>query len=250
MKVAAFQAPLLPAGTMPDLTPVVEHVRWCEAHGVRLLCCPEAFLGGLADYAPDPSAMAFDVSEGRLTAVLAPLAGPVAIILGFTERDGTALYNSAAVLHHGQIVGVYRKRHPAVRRSIHRAGTDLPVFALAGLTFGIQICHDSTFAEDARHLVALGAQVLFVPTNNALPRDRADLADAALASDRARAQETGRWIVRSDMAGTTEHFASRGSTSISAPDGQTVGALSPYEVGLVVADISVGDALVGRPKAS
>jgi hypothetical protein len=29
-------------------------VRWCEAEGVSILCCPEAILGGLADYSTDP----------------------------------------------------------------------------------------------------------------------------------------------------------------------------------------------------
>ena len=49
MKVAAYQAPLLPAGSMEALGLIRDRVKWCETEGVDILCCPEAVLGGLAD---------------------------------------------------------------------------------------------------------------------------------------------------------------------------------------------------------
>jgi 5-aminopentanamidase len=49
MKVAAYQAPLLSAGSMEALELIGDRVRWCETEGVDILCCPEAVLGGLAD---------------------------------------------------------------------------------------------------------------------------------------------------------------------------------------------------------
>ena len=47
----------------------------------------------------------------------------------------------------GSCVGIYRKRHPAIRRSIYAAGTELPVFRRDDLTFGIVICNDSNYGE-------------------------------------------------------------------------------------------------------
>ena len=49
MKVAAYQAPLLPGGSMEALKLIRDRVEWCETEGVDILCCPEAVLGGLAD---------------------------------------------------------------------------------------------------------------------------------------------------------------------------------------------------------
>lgn len=54
MRVAAYQAPLLTAGSMDALSLIRKRVEWCEAAGVTLLCCPEAILGGLADYGENP----------------------------------------------------------------------------------------------------------------------------------------------------------------------------------------------------
>lgn len=134
MKVAAYQAPLLPAGSMEAVDLIRERIAWCEADGVEILCCPEAVLGGLADYAADPAAFAVSVESGQLAEVLAPLASDtVTAIVGFTEVSGDgALYNSAAVLHQGAVAGVYRKRHPAIRKSVYQAGDESSVLPSAG----------------------------------------------------------------------------------------------------------------------
>src|SRR5689334_23212284 len=98
MKIAAYQAPLLPCGSMAAIELIREQVRFCESESVSILCCPEAILGGLADYASRPIDFAIDVERGQLAAVLAPLASSVVTsIVGFTEVAGGKLYNAAAV---------------------------------------------------------------------------------------------------------------------------------------------------------
>jgi predicted amidohydrolase len=67
----------------------------------------------------------------------------VTTILGFTEVDRGRLYNSAAVCHRGSVAGIYRKRHPAINRSVYDAGEATPVFTVGTFTFGILICRDS-----------------------------------------------------------------------------------------------------------
>jgi predicted amidohydrolase len=89
MKIAAYQAPLLPAGSMAALELIRARVRWCETEGVDILCCPEAVLGGLADDAESPRDFAIGVESGQLQALLAPLASKsVTAIVGFTEAAG------------------------------------------------------------------------------------------------------------------------------------------------------------------
>ena len=89
MKVAAYQAPLLPGGSMEALELIRDRVKWCETEGVDILCCPEAVLGGLADDAECPVDSAIDVESGQLEVLLAPLASKsVTAIVGFTETVG------------------------------------------------------------------------------------------------------------------------------------------------------------------
>ena len=166
MKVAAYQAPLLPSGSMESLDLIRHRIKFCESDGVEILCCPEAILGGLADYAKNPDGFAIRVDSGELNRVLRPLASDtVTSIVGFTElASGGRLFN-AAVFHRGSVLGVYRKLYPALRKSVYEAGQEIPVFQVGDLIFGIAICLDSNYLELARIVAASGATALFVPTN-------------------------------------------------------------------------------------
>jgi len=243
MRVAALQSPLRPPGDLEAaLAALREQVLRCEALDVNILCCPEGILGGLADYAPDPHAIAIDTAD--LASRLESLSSnQVTTIAGFTERDERGrLYNSAAVVHRGAIAGVYRKRHPAINRSLYDAGTTAPVFTVGSLTFGIVICRDSTFRDPSRTMALGGAAVLFAPTNNGLPHDRAhaELAAAARHDSVARAVENRMWVVRADVCGRTPELESHGSTAIVDSDGVILGATQPFESGLIVADVDAG----------
>lgn len=253
MRIAAFQSPLRPPGAVDAaLAALRDQVLRCEALGIDLLCCPEGILGGLADYAPDPHAIAIDTPD--LAARLEPLASnQVTTIAGLTERgERGRLYNSAVVLHRGSIVGVYRKQHPAINRSVYDAGTTAPVFTVGALTFGIVICRDSTFRDLARTMALGGAAVLFVPTNNGLPHDRAhaELVAAARADSVARAVENRMWVVRADVCGRTPALESRGSTAIVDGDGVILRATQPFESGLIVADLDDGHPSAVLPGAA
>lgn len=215
-------------------------VKECEANGVSILCCPEAILGGLADNAPDPGA--FAIAANQLDAVLAPLASDsFTTIVGFTELSGDGrLYNSAAVFKRGSIAGVYRKVHPAIRRSVYAPGTGTSVFHVGGLTFGIVICYDSNFPELARSIRAQGAAALFVPSNTGLPHARAypELVSESRNADIARAIENSMWVIRADVAGRTDALMSYGASGIVDPSGCVVRTARLLSDDLIVAEVA------------
>jgi predicted amidohydrolase len=243
VRVAAYQAPLLPSGAIDTALALVrERVRSCERDGVEILCCPEAMLGGLADYAEQPIALAIDAKRGQLEDVLAPLASEtVTTIVGFTEIEGAALYNSAAVFDRGAVVGVYRKHHPAIHRSVYSAGGGSPVFTIGELTFGIVICRDSCFDEPVCTMIKRGATAIFLPTNNALPpaKGGSRLVDEANTTDAARARTDGVFVIRADVAGRDGPLISYGSSGIVDPDGRVLQSARSLEPGLLVAEVGV-----------
>jgi predicted amidohydrolase len=246
MRVAAYQAPVAATRSMSGIDVVREQVDRCESAGVGILCCPEAILGGLADYAEDPRSVAIGVENGQLNDVLRPLASNrVTTIIGFTEIDRAgALFNSAAVLHRGTVIGVYRKHHPAINRSVYAAGASTPTFSVGTLTFGIIICRDSTFAEPARTIASQGATVLFVPTNNALPAEKggAQLVADARRCDIERATENRVTVIRADVAGHAGHLVSYGSTGVVGPDGTVLARAAELVPELVIAEVGHGEA--------
>lgn len=240
MKVAAYQAPLLPGGSREAVDLIRRQVNWCESHGVAILCCPEAILGGLADHAADPREFAIDAHGDQLVRSLAPLASDtVTTIVGFTEVTGTGrLYNTAAVFHRGSVIGLYRKLYPAINRSIYAAGDRMPVFQIDGLTFGIMICNDSNYPEPARMMAEQGATALFIPTNNGLPPEKADVAAHARKVDIALAIEHGVFVIRADVAGRADGMVSHGSSGIVDSRGR-LQSTQPLTEELLVADLEV-----------
>jgi 5-aminopentanamidase len=239
--VAAYQAPLLPIGSMHAVCHIQKRVRLCESMGVSILCCPEAVLGGLADYSDDPRRFAIGTQNGRLEEVLQPLASnTVTTIVGFSElADGDRLYNAGAIFERGSITGLYRKVHPAITRFVYEAGSATPVFQIGGLTFGILICNDSNFPDLHGHMASRGATALFIPTNNGLPRSRssAALMTEGRASDVARAVENNTWIIRADVAGKTDALLSYGSSAIVDPRGTIVKAARELSEDFLIAEI-------------
>jgi predicted amidohydrolase len=247
MKVAAYQASLKARSNREVIDLLRKQVDHCESIGVEILCCPEAVLGGLADYSTAPTATAIDVERSQLSDALAPLrSDTVTTIVGFTEIDRSGrLYNSAAVFHRGSVIGVYRKHHPSMNRSVYAAGDATPVFTVGALTFGIIICRDSNFAEPARTMVGKGARAFFVPTNNGMPplKGGPELIMEARNADIVRARTYQVSVIRADVAGRAGGLMSYGSSGIVDQGGIVLGSAKPLVPDLVVADIEVAPPL-------
>lgn len=243
VKVAAYQMPVGACYGRDALARVRERVRECEDAGVRLLCCPEAALGGLADYVDAPDDIAVPSDPRAIAATLRPLASKtVAVVVGFTERDDAGrYYNAAAVCVGDTIAGIYRKHHPAIRQSRYSEGTELPVFHVDGMPIGILICRDSTSAPLWERLAQRGAQLLCIPTNNAMPTDRGgrQLVQEVRKLDAHQAMRLGVSVVRADVVGATRGLASAGSSRITRSDGASVGANGSDDGELIVVELPV-----------
>jgi predicted amidohydrolase len=242
MRVAAFQMPVEACYSTDAVAHLSARVRECERAGVHLLCCPEAALGGLADYVDSTDEIAIPADREVIATRLRPLASvSVTVVVGFTERDVDGrYYNSAAVYSGGAVVGIYRKHHPAIRRSRYSPSTEAPVFNVEGVTIGILICRDSTDMQLVATLVDQGAQVLCIPTNNAMPPDRTGpgFLDEIRALDADIAATFCIPVIRADVVGKTRGLVSAGASTITQPSAHQLGANGDEDGELIVAELS------------
>jgi 5-aminopentanamidase len=215
----------------------------CEREGVDVLCCPEAFLGGLAHESDGQSPREVAVSTAQLRHILDPLiASPVASVVGFTERaqDGR-LFSSAVFVADGLIQAVYRKVYPGYRTAIC-AGAELPVFRFRDTVLGIMICNDLWYVEPARILAGKGAALILVPTNSGhLVKNETSrhgrLQTRGQTLPVARAVDNTVAIVVADIAGEQQDRVALGSSRIVDPDGAVLISSDPQTIGLVIADV-------------
>ena len=96
----------------------------------------------------------------------------IAVVVGFPERDGNSLYNSAVVLHQGSILACYRKQmlpNYGVfdEQRYFSAGTQPSVFEFNGVFIGLTICEDVWKSGIIDETKQAGAELLL--TLNASP---------------------------------------------------------------------------------
>jgi predicted amidohydrolase len=240
VRVAACQTPEI----LGDVDGAVRCIRrFCELGAgecADLLLFPECFLQGYLPAEAHVSRHALSLDSTAFRSVAAKLADIEAVlVVGMIERSDTRLYNSAVVLEHGQVRGVYRKTHLTPGEAAFSEGSEYPVFQVKGLKYGINICYDTQFAEAAEPIAAQGARALLVPAQNMLRRGAAETWKYKHNQIRAeRVRETGMWLVSADVTGErgASHIGYR-PTSIMDASAVVVAQVPLLETGLAVASI-------------
>jgi predicted amidohydrolase len=211
-----------------------------EREGADLLLFPECFLQGylvteahLLRHALDLRSAQFRSAAARLAAVR-----PV-LVIGVIERYGGRLFNSAVVLDHGQVAGVYRKTHLTPGETLFSPGSAFPVFDVRGLRYGVNICSDTRFPAAAARVAGQRARALLVPAQNMMARRAAETWKHRHHQIRAeRVRETGLWLVSADVTGERgDTHVAYGPTAVIAPSAEVVAQVPLMETGMVIARI-------------
>ncbi|GAB2671287.1 nitrilase family protein [Saccharopolyspora gloriosae] len=143
-------------------------VRGAAARGADVIVLPELVTSGYRlNSTAEARSVAIDPDDPLLTEW--GRAAPHSVVVGgFCERgpDGH-LYNSAAVLDHGELIAVYRKTHlwDEEKLLFTPGDTPPPVLKTSHGRIGVLICYDLEFPELTRKLALHGADLLAVPTN-------------------------------------------------------------------------------------
>ena len=210
-----------------------------QLHGAELLVAPELALPG---YGAGPAITAPRRSRRRSAGREAPApscaeATGIAIIAGFAERDGDAVYNSALFVAPGGARHVYRKSHlyGDYERALFAAAPPAAVtLDFGGLKLGMLICYDVEFPENVRRLALAGAEAVLVPT--ALPAgDYAAFIARQMVP--VRAFENQVFVAYANHCGADAVFAYAGLSGVASPDGRLLAAAEADKALLLFADL-------------
>lgn len=161
----------------------------------------------------------------------------IAIIAGFAEREGNAVYNSAVHVDGDGEPTLYRKSHlyGDYERSLFTpAAPSTRLFEHDGVNCGMLICYDVEFPENARRLALAGADAVLVPT--ALP---AGWSGTFIAEHmiQTRAFENQVFVAYVNHCGSDAMFSFAGSSRIASPDGQVLAKANSADEALIVAEV-------------
>lgn len=218
LRLALAQAPAAlstPADRLDWLRDTLPEV---AQRGADLLLLPELFACGynigsaVFDRAEPLTGPTFDAIAG-----MAQTTG-IAIHYGFAERVDGQIFNAAAcVSAAGALLCCQRKLAipPGFERDYFAPGQGCHFFEMGGLTIATLICYDAEFPETVRHVAALGADVVLVPT--ALGEDWPWVAETMIPT---RAYENGVYLAYANSAGIAGDMRFLGRSVIAAPNGQ------------------------------
>ncbi|MFO1310539.1 MAG: NAD+ synthase [Burkholderiales bacterium] len=216
---------------------ILDAVASARRVGAHLVVTPELSLCG---YPPEDLLLRGDFVDAcaRELAALAPRIGDEAVIVGFPEREGGALYNAAAILRGGRVETVYRKQalpnHTVFDEVRYFTPGRAPcVFDVAGMRVGIVICEDIWHPGPARESRDAGAQAIVVPNGSPYhTRQRADRRGVV----EARARECGVPVVYVNRAGGQDELVFDGASFVLDAAGALAQQLPAWREALAVTD--------------
>ncbi|UCF36121.1 MAG: carbon-nitrogen hydrolase family protein [Acidobacteriota bacterium] len=206
--------------------------------GCDFLCFPEAYL---SNYTAE---LAVPLTDARIQRLIeASGRHDMVTVVGLSELEGGKILNTALVLSEGKLLGKYRKTMlTSFDKKIYATDFSLPVFKAKGLTFGVIICHDSSFLEPAMTMRCKGARLLFSPHYNRISADRMDEHRKAVRNTHTGlATHLQMVVVRSNVVGWSDRGLGYGDTTIFSPLGEVVSAAPLFQETVISAQFERSD---------
>jgi NAD+ synthase (glutamine-hydrolysing) len=235
--------------TVGDLAGNVERMVVAAAEatavGADVVCFPELAVTG---YPPEdlvlrPAFVADNLAALRDLAMRS--AGGCAVLVGFVDHTDRGLHNAAGLLSGGQVVARYHKvKLPNYgvfdeQRYFVPGESACPV-RVASSALGISVCEDAWKSGQPWTRYA-AEHTAVIPNINGSPYHRNKIAER-LDVCRARARETGAWIVYVNLVGGQDELVFDGGSMVVSPDGELAWHAAMFDEDLLVVDIDIPEA--------
>jgi len=224
---------------------ILEHVDRAREMGVDIVAFPELTVTG---YPPEDLLLRPSFVRENLDALQAVVrgCGGITSVVGFVNLDNGDIYNAAAVIHDGQQAGVYHKRflpNYGVFDEFRyfRAGTESPVYTVAGVDMGVNICEDIWYPGDPTQAQAFGgAQVIININGSPYHVGKRHFREQMLAT---RASDYGVFICYTNQVGGQDELVFDGASLVLNAAGEIVARAAMFEEELLVCDLNVEEVL-------
>jgi NAD+ synthase (glutamine-hydrolysing) len=242
LRIALAQVNMTVGDLAHNVGQIVARLEKAKQADADLVVFPELAVTG---YPPEDLLLKPSFLEVSRVAIeeLAPATTGLTAIVGFADVDED-VYNAAAVLHDGQLAGVYHKHYLPTygvfdEDRYFRAGAVNPVFVLEGVTFGVSICEDIWYPEGPPQLQArAGAQMLVNLSASPYHAGKGAARERMLAT---RAADNVAVVAFCNLVGGQDELVFDGGSVVFDERGELLARGALFDEALVVADVDVGN---------
>ena len=225
------------AGNTQRILEVIKQARSLE---VDLLTFPELAICG---YPPEDLLLKprFIEQNLRCLGLVVDGSSGLAVVVGFVDARED-IYDAAAVIHDGKMVGVYHKIYlPNYgvfdENRYFRAGSECPVYVLSGVAIGVSICEDIWYEAGPATVEAhSGAEVIVNISASPYQFGKGDSRERMLAT---RASDNVAIFAYNNLVGGQDELVFDGNSMVVDEKGRLVARGRQFEEDLIVADLDV-----------
>jgi len=227
---------------------IEQNLKRAREHQANLVLFPELTLAG---YPPEDLLLkpGFAAANRRALQSLLPHTQGLTAIVGFVDRLDD-VYNAAAVLHDGELVGIYHKtllpNYAVFDEDRYFAEGDTPIlFTLSSLSgdreacFGVSVCEDIWYpAGPPEAQAATGAELLLNISASPYQSGKIQSRERMLAT---RAADNVAIVVFCNLVAGQDELLFDGSSLIIDERGNVIARGKSFEEDFVLADLNIGN---------
>ncbi|MHB0913383.1 MAG: NAD+ synthase [Armatimonadota bacterium] len=227
---------------------IIEYLRRAKSIGADVVTFPELAITG---YPPEDLLLKNGFVQNNLACLerIAAEAVGITAVVGFADLRED-IYNAAAVLAGGKIMGIHHKVYlPNYgvfdEERYFQSGSETRVFRQGGVTFGVEVCEDSWYADGPHRLQALAgdAQVIIVVNSSPFSAGKWQFREKMLAT---RAADNSCFFVYGNLVGGQDELVFDGHSMVFGPDGNAICRGPVFEEALLTVDLNVSEVMHRR----
>ncbi len=221
-----------------NVAKILEYTDRARALGADLVAFPELAVTG---YPPEDLLLRPRFIQDNLAAlekVVARTPGITSVVGFVDQRDD--IYNAAAIIHDGRLVDVYHKQYlPNYgvfdENRYFQAGAACPLYVVAGVAIGVNICEDIWYPGDpARSQALAGAEVIVNINSSPFHAGKRDFRQRMLST---RASDNAVFLCYVNLVGGQDELVFDGGSMIFDPKGELLAHCRQFEEQLLVWDL-------------
>lgn len=221
---------------------IIEYIGRAHDLGADLVAFPELAITG---YPPEDLLLKPRFIQDNLECLRHVIAASsdMIVVVGFADLCED-IYNAAALIQNGQLLGVYHKNYLPTygvfdEDRYFQRGDQCPVFALGDVRIGINICEDMWYPTGPISTQsANGAQIIVNISSSPYYRGKRAFHERMLAT---RAIDNLVIVAYLNLVGGQDELVFNGGSAIFDQRGEVVARACQFAEDLLVADLDIGD---------
>ncbi len=241
LRVGLFQMNSVVGDLEGNAERIRRHLDSPLARSLDIAAFPELAITG---YPPEDLLLkpTFLEKNRQLLSTLLDVAPEVLVIVGFVERADD-IYNAAALLYRGRVVGVQRKQYlPNYgvfdENRYFQSGSSNTLVRYRNTTIGVNICEDIWYPKGPLYHQALDGDAEVIVNLSASPfhAGKREVRESML---KTRAADNGTYIVYTNLVGGQDELVFDGQSLVISPEGEIECRGKAFAEDVVVTEIDV-----------